>query len=180
MRSRRTINCSQHQQRGMVLLVSMVFMLIITIIASEAMQSANLQERMAGNAKDVNLAFQAAEAALREGEAVLAGVNVGPFNGSGGMYESCPDPSDDRQACSSPDWNAYNSSGWSSVADFNDSAAKQPEFIIEQMASSLAGSDSLDFGQVVPTAGFYRVIARGYGASDRTMVVLTTSYRRED
>ncbi|MBD2859874.1 hypothetical protein IB286_12760 [Spongiibacter sp. KMU-158] len=168
------------KQAGMVLLVSLVFMLIITIIGSEAMLSATLQERMAGNTKESSLAFQAAEASLREAEQVLAGVNVGPFNGTLGMYQSCPDAADERDACDSPDWQDYDSTGWVSVANFDSKAAKQPEYIIERMTSSQVGVEVLDSDRVVPTAGFYRVLARGYGASNRSMVVLSTTYRRED
>ncbi len=168
------------RESGMVLLVSLVFMLLITIVAGGAMQSATMQERMAGNTKDVNLAFQAAEAGLREAESALAGVSVGPFNGSNGMYQSCPDPSDTSSACARPDWENYASNGWVTVADFDSRAAKQPEYIIEEMSSTLASDSVLDSDRVVPSSGYYRVIARGYGASDRSMVVLTTTYKRED
>jgi len=43
-------------------------LLLLTIIGAAAMRDTNLQERMAGNMRDHNLAFQAAEAALRFAE----------------------------------------------------------------------------------------------------------------
>ncbi len=58
----------QGNQTGSALAVALVFTLLMTIIGVAAMQTATLQERMAGNLRDRNLAFQAAEAALREGE----------------------------------------------------------------------------------------------------------------
>ncbi|WP_373093081.1 PilX N-terminal domain-containing pilus assembly protein, partial [Zhongshania sp.] len=49
------------RQSGAALIVSLVFMLILTIISIASMQTATLQERMAGNMKDNTIAFQAAE-----------------------------------------------------------------------------------------------------------------------
>ncbi len=60
-------------QKGVVLVVALMFMLVMSIVGVTAMQSTIIQERMAGNARDRNLAFQAAEAALRAGEDALLG-----------------------------------------------------------------------------------------------------------
>ena len=56
------------QQRGAVLLISLIMLLLLTIIGTAAMRDTNLQERMAGNMRDHHIAFQAAEAALRFAE----------------------------------------------------------------------------------------------------------------
>lgn len=37
-----------HSQRGMALLVSLVFLLVLTLIGLSSMQNATLQEKMAG------------------------------------------------------------------------------------------------------------------------------------
>lgn len=58
-------------QQGSALIICMVFLLLLTIMGVSSMQSATLQEKMAGNAVDENRAFQRAEAALRAGEAAL-------------------------------------------------------------------------------------------------------------
>ncbi|MFB1487588.1 MULTISPECIES: PilX N-terminal domain-containing pilus assembly protein [unclassified Thiocapsa] len=57
-----------HRQKGVVLIVALMFILVMSIVGVTAMHSTIMQERMAGNARDRNLAFQAAEAALRAGE----------------------------------------------------------------------------------------------------------------
>ena len=57
-----------HAQRGMALLVSLVFLLVLTLIGLSSMQSATLQEKMAGSVILRNQSFQGAEAALRVGE----------------------------------------------------------------------------------------------------------------
>ncbi|MGY2340335.1 pilus assembly PilX family protein [Pseudomonas sp. SDO5532_S415] len=58
-------------QRGMALLVSLVFLLLLTLIGISSMQNATLQEKMAGSVSLRNQSFQAAEAALRVGESAV-------------------------------------------------------------------------------------------------------------
>ncbi len=58
-------------QRGMALLASLVFMLLLGVIGMASMASAARQEKMAAGVQHVNHSFQAAEAALRSGESWL-------------------------------------------------------------------------------------------------------------
>ena len=58
-------------QRGMALLVSLVFLLLLTLIGISSMQNATLQEKMAGSLSLRNQSFQAAEAVLRVGESAV-------------------------------------------------------------------------------------------------------------
>ena len=55
-------------QSGAVLIVSLIMLLLLTLIGVTAMQTTSLEEKMAGNLRDKNLAFQAAESALRAAE----------------------------------------------------------------------------------------------------------------
>lgn len=67
----RTTLRPRQAQRGMVLLISLVFLLVLTLIGLSSMQSANLQEKMAGSVSLRNQSFQTAEAALRIGESAV-------------------------------------------------------------------------------------------------------------
>jgi type IV pilus assembly protein PilX len=58
-------------QRGMALLVSLVFLLLLTLIGISSMQNATLQEKMAGSLGLRNQSFQLAEAVLRVGESAV-------------------------------------------------------------------------------------------------------------
>jgi type IV pilus assembly protein PilX len=58
-------------QRGMVLLVSLVFLLLLTLLGISSMQNATLQEKMAGSVVVRNQSFQLAEAVLRLGESAI-------------------------------------------------------------------------------------------------------------
>ncbi|MBV6824234.1 PilX N-terminal domain-containing pilus assembly protein [Pseudomonas sp. PD9R] len=62
---------SDHSQRGMALLVSLVFLLLLTLIGISSMQNATLQEKMASSVSLRNQSFQGAEAALRVGESAV-------------------------------------------------------------------------------------------------------------
>lgn len=55
-------------QRGMTLIVCLVFLLLLTLIGVSSMQNATLQEKMAGSVTLRNGSFQIAEAMLRIGE----------------------------------------------------------------------------------------------------------------
>ncbi|MDE1168125.1 MAG: PilX N-terminal domain-containing pilus assembly protein [Pseudomonas sp.] len=59
-------------QRGMVLLISLVMLLLLTMIGISSMQNATLQEKMTSSVQRRNESFQLAEAALRVGENAVA------------------------------------------------------------------------------------------------------------
>jgi len=164
------------QQQGVVLVMCLIFMLLMTIISGSALQSTTLQERMAGNARDSNSAFQAAEAALREGERILQGAMTGAFDGSGGLYREC---SGAAAECNPPDWSDRSVSNWASLSDFGGGVSSQPNFYIEELPNIEKLSVALDSDQAVAPIKIYRITARGFGVSDNSMVVLRSIYRRE-
>ena len=56
------------REKGVVLVVALIFLLMLSLIGVRAMQGTTIQEKMSGNLRDQYSAFNAAEAALREGE----------------------------------------------------------------------------------------------------------------
>ncbi|HKJ07798.1 MAG TPA: PilX N-terminal domain-containing pilus assembly protein [Gammaproteobacteria bacterium] len=65
-------------QRGSVLVVSLLILLVMTLIGVTAMNTSTLEQKMAYNFRDHQTAFQAAEAALRDGEAFVEANSLGP------------------------------------------------------------------------------------------------------
>ncbi|MDE2430231.1 MAG: hypothetical protein KGM99_16030 [Burkholderiales bacterium] len=55
----------QLAQKGFVLVTAMIFLVIMTLLAVTSIQRATNEEKVSGNIRAQNLAFQAAEAALR-------------------------------------------------------------------------------------------------------------------
>jgi Tfp pilus assembly protein PilX len=64
---------SRHQ-RGAALIVGLIMLLLLTLIGVAGMRDTLLQEKMAGNMRDREIALQAAESALRAGRGAV-GVN---------------------------------------------------------------------------------------------------------
>ncbi len=63
-----TITINRTVQSGSVLIISLIMLLLISLVGLGSMQGTILQERMASNLQDRNIAFQASERALRVGE----------------------------------------------------------------------------------------------------------------
>lgn len=57
-----------NRQRGAILVIALIMLLLLTIIGLASMRGTSLQESMSGNLRDSNISLQAAEAALRKGE----------------------------------------------------------------------------------------------------------------
>ncbi len=55
-------------QRGWVLVVGLVVLVMLTILAMALMKTTRLEEKMAGATREMNLSFQAAETVLRGAE----------------------------------------------------------------------------------------------------------------
>lgn len=55
-------------QQGASLVISLIFLLILSLIGVSSMQGTTMQEKMSGNLRDKYSSFNAAEAGLLEGE----------------------------------------------------------------------------------------------------------------
>ena len=68
-----------NRRNGAVLIISLIILLLLTIIGMTAIQTTLLEEKMAGNLQEQNIAFQAAESALRAGEAETSTIALSDF-----------------------------------------------------------------------------------------------------
>ncbi|WP_350281830.1 PilX N-terminal domain-containing pilus assembly protein [Nitrosomonas sp.] len=161
-------------QRGAVLVTGLIFLVILMLLGTTAMQGTLLEERMAGNLRDETLAFQAAEAALRSGERFLEQVTLPEFNGSDGLYHHADSPAPDPV-----NWQDWETSG-KTIDVTMDGVASEPRYVIEQLPSVPLmgeGGSAQQSGSLL-NASMFCVIARGVGGNDVTMVVLQSTYRR--
>lgn len=184
----------QRSQTGAVLLVSLIMLLLLTLIGVTGMQTAGLEEKMAGNMRDRNIAFQAAEAALRDAERDIRGdrsstatkhkdydqATQEPFDGLSGFITDC---------------------GKSTTSDLTDDGLcyGNPANKPWETESNMTGAPSIEYGKFTGAAalsgglsaqprylieGFkkqvsgdkckyhYRVTVRAQGAKDATVVTL--------
>ena len=71
-RQHRRASIPANRQDGFILVTSLVFLVIITLLAVSAINSSTLQERMAANQREKSRALNAADSALRYVETLLA------------------------------------------------------------------------------------------------------------
>ncbi len=62
-----SIHPSPHRQRGAVLVVSLILLVILTLLGMSVMNTSQLEERMAANVQEVNQSFHSAETGLSWG-----------------------------------------------------------------------------------------------------------------
>jgi Tfp pilus assembly protein PilX len=76
-------NSHLHRERGAVLIVSLLILLVLSIIGVSSLSNSNLEERMSSNFQHSMLAFQAAESAIadviHQGDPGGGGTNSNPF-----------------------------------------------------------------------------------------------------
>ena len=166
------------KQKGAVLFVGLMMLLIMSLIAITSMQGSTLEVRMAGNTKDSLVALQTAEAALRAAENLLASgtLILADFdtNGSDGLYDNA-----NNDLWSTLSWDATDSREHST---FNkpENVSVRPRFIIQRIASTQVAEDLIiqgyGEGQSEQTVELFRVTARGTGGIDNTEVVLQSIF----
>lgn len=160
------------EQRGFALFACLVILLVLTVLATAGVQNSLLQERMAGHIRDRDVAFQAAEAALREGEAFLSQATLPAFDGSDGLYQ--PAAPGDAPVWAGVDWFTEARTYSGSLPGL----AEPPQYIIEELPATFAASGSVAADEPAVDAGMYRITARSIGGSGNTEVVLQTTFRR--
>lgn len=162
------------KEQGAVLIVSLIILLVMTVIGLAGIEVTTLEERMAGNMRDRNIAFQAAEATLRDAEDYLESVALLPaFDGTNGLYSL---PGDGTKNWEEVKWDdsskvrAFSGSGFSELS-------ATPSYIIEDL-SIVSGGDSLAVGVAGESKKFYRITARAQGLTANAVVMLQTVYKR--
>jgi len=181
-------------QKGVVLISSLVLLLIMTLLGVTAMNTTTLQEKMAGNNLDRERAFQAAEAALRDGEQFLEDIPAIYSPLSTSVNDNC-----NNGLCTKREDNigfdfdaAEGDAGWyeerwlDDTLDVWNSGAKHrvytttiagvstsPKYIIELLNTvdcpgSITGANDCEI---------YRITALAHGGTTNSRVMLQTTYR---
>ena len=152
------------KQSGVVLVISLVMLLLLTLIGLTGMQTTTLEEKMAGNAKDRNLAFQAAESTLLEAEKfILANSTTSStYSGSAGLLDTGDSEPD---FLNSATWAATNSASTTTGFGNNFGLPADPRYIIKKI--SQVGNKST-----------FRITARAVGRQAGSQVILQEIYQR--
>ena len=155
-------------QRGITLIMGLLFLVVLTILGLAAMRGTILEERMAGNARDRDLALQAAEAAIRAGEDRVKTALPAAFVPNTKFTSRIADGSHNQYWQNVHDW-----AGQSEQLPANDwkqdvvGTSQAPRYVIEEIPIP---PETVTFGAVDEMA--YRVTARGVGSNPNTVVIL--------
>ncbi|WP_051305081.1 pilus assembly PilX family protein [Chitinilyticum litopenaei] len=148
-------------QRGFVLIITLLLLVIVTLLVINGMRSTTLNEKMAGNYMDRNRAYQAAEQAMRQGaallqanaEACLAGCSNADVVGVGTVANALPAAWSDQHAGTATTSQGQQTSG---------------KYLINQLPDALLPADKSG-------CKAYSVMGRGQGLDQRAVVVLQTT-----
>ena len=169
------------RQRGVALAVVLILLLVMTVLVLASIRGSLMKERMSANMYDRSLAFQATEAALREGEAVAAGRPPLPASGCSNGLCARSAPTDAPRWLASGFWDD-DSGNWRETTVEIGTLTVKPRFIVELLDDSIPASGSCTTSvDVSPDAACsgteqrYRITARSQ-AANRAEVVLQSIY----
>jgi type IV pilus assembly protein PilX len=170
------------KQKGAVLITGLIFLVVLTMLVLAIMRSATLEERMAGNSRNRQLALQAAEAILRDAEDSLFATTA--------SFTAAFDPTIFNSTCTNGycDAPAANSYRWKTASTWGNTTSRtfvtpasgsafslagvpsQPRYIVE-----LLGFEGGQVQKICPKV-LFRITARGVG-NDSSIVYLQNTYR---
>ena len=171
------------RQQGAVLAVSLILLLVMTMLAISGGQAVRMQERMAGNLRDVDLALQGAEAGLRDAERNIDALTSWPTWCTSATATGC-DMFDIGvlRTTAAFDLRIEGQTWWNASArDYRGATslggiARDPQFVIERAAQIC------DTGEAPCSEGdtlyYFRNTARSPGATSVADVRLESTYVR--
>lgn len=166
-------------QRGIALVVALILLVVITLVGLAAVRGTIIQQKMASNMFDRQIAFQSAELAMRVAQSKL-------ITQTGDVARNCQSASVTCLANPFDDPNAGAKTITVTGYEASDVATGQPQYIVENMGSWQDPTSDTGFNQSAnshnygvnggsTTAIYYRITARSGDPAvvgDRAVVVL--------
>lgn len=160
-----------NKQSGVVLVIGLIMLLLLTLIGLTGTHATSLEEKMAGNAQDQAIAFQAAEATLLEAEKFILehSSSSATYTGAGGLYDIDVDEPTDYFAESV--WTAENSASTPNGFGHNfvnnsGIAIADPLYVIKKIEQN--GDKSV-----------FKITVRAVGISPGTQIILQAFFEKE-
>ena len=167
------------RQGGVVLVVSLILLMVVTLIAVSSMRGTMLEEKMAGNSLDRNVAFQSTESAIREAEGAIEGVaSMGGFDGSAGRFALTDAEPDYATAATWRDASNH------IVTDESYGAYQAPRYFVKHFTTVSGQEGALNMSGYGDNKGtgdvtVFKITARGTGGNaDSAEVILRSYYGR--
>jgi len=174
-------------QSGFALIVGLLILTVMSLIGVTMLKGTSLETLMAGGARESNIAFQAAEATLRDAEAAIeATVSIAISFPAGGGATTAPvgHVAEDQP---DPDYTADTS--WANGSSIAYAAANypevlaQPRYIVKHVGDV---ADDATAGQAISIGGYgqqtgtstsiFRITARGTSRDGSATTMLQSYY----
>lgn len=174
-----------NKQRGAVLVVGLLILLVLTIIGITGMTSTSMQERMSGNDRSRQIAFQSAEAALRSGEEFVRSSTYVVLD-LADFVSGCANGLCARATGSTQDpW--LDSTVWSNATKYRtylggySETVSDPKFIIEHIFSEIPPAGGVaSCSDIDPDCfNYFRITALGTGSTDTSRVLVQSIFKKE-
>ncbi len=174
--ARRRCAHGRQDPRGVALVVALMMLVVMLVLGLTALRLSTTQERMTGYTLDRQLAFQAAEAALREIEARVenerpnAGTDCTPTTtATAQTLRVCPAP----VASAAARWVSINAAQWGQATPVGPAGAQiTPTYLIEHLGYAFACDAS---ASATSNCRQYRITVRA-GGDTRAEVMLQSLY----
>ena len=151
-------------QGGIALFVCLVVLLVLGVAGAAASQTVSLEARMARNGHDGEIALQAAESALREGERLVASGGFDPH--APGFHEGAAYGAPAPWSLAG-NWRGAGSRAAAPLAQ----VAEPPRFMVERIVSRVAPDGDIEI---------FRVTARAVGGTEHARVRLQSTFSPTD
>lgn len=178
------------KQKGVVLIMAMVILFAMTLIGITSMNTTSLEDRIASNYRDKQVAFQAAEAALRQGEQDTRTITNTAFT-EANYGTACP-----NGLCDCRDKNVFCVTYWIDNVPTKTDVAWNISSTHRTYSTALAGVSTkakyiIEFkGYICPTSAsctpgagdpkMFRVTALATGRTNSSKVMLQSTYQVND
>jgi type IV pilus assembly protein PilX len=170
-------------QRGVVLFVALILLLILSLLGVTAARMQTVEERMARNDDNRQVGAEAAEAALRSAEnGLLTGLFTNFAGNTAGLYApllSNGSPVTPAIWTTAGAYITYAASGGPPLAAASPNA-QAPKIVIENLPSVAVAGDDISVTSLNPASPpvtVYRVSAQGVGADNTSTTTLQSIVR---
>ena len=168
---------ARNDQDGMVLVTSLVILMILTMIGLSSVQGTSIQELIARNQRDSNLAFNAAETAIIEAEALLSAMTSINYGSGNPIIKNSTKDS----TTGGPIFvDASVADPWTSGSE-NTASDGRAKYIVEHVSRVVSDEDRLNLDNIGQNPNacctqMFRIRAKGLGGTDNAQVIIEAAY----
>ena len=177
---------SRYRQQGTVLVLSLIILSVLTLVAVTGMKTSVTEEKMTGNLRDRELAYQSSEAALRQARTDIDGLSTfALLDNTDGLLDE-----------QSVEMDYYDRSNWYTAGNYttisggmaSGQMAGEPRYVIKLVSSDQDWCKSASQGSLGELQGnaetcisyVFLISAHGTGLSPDTTMVLQEYYGRPE